>query len=318
MDQSLPTEAPTQRPETARWGVSVVIPAYNEAASIAAVVREVSDRLQESGRPFEIFVVDDASTDSTGELARREGATVLVHPHNKGYGGSLKDGVRAAQHPIILFYDADGQFEAADIETMLSHVPLYDMATGWRDSRSHVPKDRILGKKLLGQVANYLARQQIPDLNCGFRAVRRDVLMRYLHLLPDGFSASTTTTLLLLKQGHPVRWVPTVVRERLGESTVRPIQDGLRTVLLIVRLITLLDPFRVFFPASALLAVAGLIWAVPYLAMGHGLSVGALFLLVSALIVFFFGLVVDQVAAMRREQAAFHWDDVHARQRDEG
>ena len=131
----------------------------------------------------------------------------------------------------------------------------------------------------------------------------------YLHLLPDGFSASTTTTLLLLKEGYSVRFVPTVIEPRVGTSTVKPIQDGMRTVLLILRLITLLDPFRVFFPVSAIMGVAGVAWGVPYLAMGLGLSVGALFLLVSALIIFFFGLLVDQVAAIRREQAAFHWED---------
>ena len=103
---------------------------------------------------------------------------------------------------------------------------------------------------MLGWVADYLARQHIPDLNCGFRVLRRDLLLRYLHLLPDGFSASTTTTLLFLKQGHSVHFLPTVVTERSGTSTVRPIQDGMRTVMLIVRLITLLDPFRVFFPMS--------------------------------------------------------------------
>ncbi len=306
------TEALLDPPRTAdaasEPGVSVVIPAYDEAESIQAVVREVRTRLEELGRIHEILVVDDASRDGTGDLARAAGARVVTHVQNKGYGGSLKDGVRAARYPIVVFYDADGQFEANDIGEMLRWLPEYDMATGWRDDRSHVPRDRVLGKKVLGWVANYLARQRIPDINCGFRAIKRDVLLRYLHLLPDGFSASTTTTLLFLKQGHAVRWVPTVVRERLGTSTVRPLQDGMRTLLLIVRLITLLDPFRVFFPVSAALGAAGLLWAIPYLAMGRGLSVGALFLLVTSMMLFFFGLVVDQVAAMRREQAAFHWD----------
>ena len=294
-------------------GVSVIIPAYNEAAGVGPVVRHVIQVLEGLDRPFEVLVIDDCSTDGTGDLAREAGARVLTHTRNTGYGGSLKDGVRAAKHPIVLFYDADGQFNAEDIGLMLSYLPAYDMATGWRDARSHVPRDRVLGKKVLGLVANYLAHQKIPDLNCGFRAIKRDVLLRFLHLLPDGFSASTTTTLLFLKQGYSVRFVPTVIEERVGTSTVNPIKDGMRTVLLILRLITLLDPFRVFFPVSAGLGIGGVVWAVPFLAMGRGLSVGALFLMVTALIVFFFGLLVDQVAAMRREQAMFHWDDVGPR-----
>lgn len=305
-DSNLPSPSQPSKPAS-RLGVSVVIPAYNESEAVEEVVREVVEHLQKSGRPHEVLVVDDASTDGTGDLARRAGARVLTHVRNKGYGGSLKDGVVASRFPIVLFYDADGQFDVEGINEMLDWIPAYDMATGWRDSRSHVPRDRVLGKKLLGWVADYLAKQHIPDLNCGFRAIKRDVLLRYMHLLPDGFSASTTTTMLFLKQGHTVRWVPTVIKERAGTSTVRPIQDGIRTVMLIVRLITLLDPFRVFFPASAVLAVGGLAWGIPFMASGNGLSVGALFLLISSLLVFFFGLLADQVSALRREQAAFHF-----------
>jgi glycosyltransferase involved in cell wall biosynthesis len=308
----------TQRPrpaavgegaQAADPGVSVIIPAFNEADGVGVVVRTVIGQLEQLGRPFEVIVVDDCSVDGTGDIARAAGARVITHPRNKGYGGSLKDGVRSARHPLVLFYDADGQFNAGDIRTMLSFIPEYDMATGWRDSRSHVPRDRVIGKQVLAMVANYLARQRIPDLNCGFRAIKRDVLMRYIHLLPDGFSASTTTTLLFLKQGHAVKFVPTVIEARVGQSTVKPFKDGARTVLLILRLITLLDPFRVFFPTSAVLAALGVVWGIPFLLSGRGLSVGALFLLVSALIIFFFGLLTDQVAAMRRDQATFHWED---------
>jgi glycosyltransferase involved in cell wall biosynthesis len=311
IDSATATAASSQAgPGEKLLGVSVIIPAFNEAEGVASVVRAVHGELDRTNRPFEVLVVDDASTDGTGELAREAGARLLTHSHNLGYGGSLKNGVREARHPVVLFYDADGQFAATDIEKILAFLPEYDMATGWRDSRSHVPKDRIVGKKFLGWVANWLARQSIPDLNCGFRAIKRRVLMRYLHLLPDGFSASTTTTLLFLKQGHRVKFVPTVIEKRVGSSTVRPLHHGMQTVLLIVRLITLLDPFRVFFPVSAVMGLAGLGWAIPYLIAGHGLSTGALFLMITSVMFFFFGLLADQVAAMRREQAAFHWQSM--------
>ena len=127
-------------------GVSVIIPAYNEAEGVGEVVREVGEELRRLGRPHEILVIDDCSSDGTGEIARAAGATVITHLRNKGYGGSLKDGVRAARQPIVLFYDADGQFNAADIGVLLDYLPEHDMATGWRDERSHVPRDRIVGK----------------------------------------------------------------------------------------------------------------------------------------------------------------------------
>lgn len=308
----------TSGPQTALrvedWrGVSVVIPAYNEAEGVGEVVETVRAELERLERPHEVLVIDDCSSDGTGDIAAAAGARVIRNVRNKGYGGSLKVGTLAAQHPVVLFYDADGQFDAGDIGKMLELIPEYDMATGWRDARSHVPRDRVVGKKLLAVAANWLARQEIPDLNCGFRAIKRPLLMQFLHLLPDGFSASTTTTLLLLKQGYRVRFVPTVIEKRVGTSSVKPIRDGMRTVLLIVRLITLLDPFRVFFPVSALLAAGGILWGVPFLVAGKGLSVGALFLLITALMLFFFGLLVDQVAAMRRELARFHWEEMERR-----
>ncbi|MFH1754499.1 MAG: glycosyltransferase family 2 protein, partial [Candidatus Latescibacterota bacterium] len=146
------------------------------------------------------------------------------------------------------------------------------------------------------------ARQKIPDLNCGMRAIHRDVLLGYLHLLPNGFSASTTTTLVLLREGYDVKFVPVTVKKRIGKSTVRPLQDGMDTALLVVRLTTLLDPFRVFGPMAIFFFVFGCVWGFRYLIIGKGLSIASLFLLVSSVVIFFFGLVADQVASLRRER----------------
>lgn len=282
--------------------VSVVIPAFNEEAAIGRTLDELRAVLQNTGHRHEIIVVDDGSTDRTGAEAAARGVRVVTHRRNRGYGASLKSGVLAATGEIVVFYDADNQFDPADIERVVAELAQHDAALGARTSQSHAPFSRRGGKKLLGWLANYLARTRIPDLNCGLRAVRRDILLDYLHLLPNGFSASTTTTLVLLKEGHDVCFVPVTVKKRIGTSTVKPIKDGMDTALLIVRLTTLLDPFRVFGPVSGVFFVFGVALGAHYIRLGRGLSTAALFLLVSSIVIFFFGLLADQVASMRRER----------------
>lgn len=282
--------------------VSIIVPAYNEGEAIGETLADLYSAIGSSTRRYEVIVVDDGSTDNTGAAAERAGARVVRHRKNKGYGSALKTGVLASQAGIVVFYDADNQFDANDIERIVDEIRDADAVLGARTSKSYAPFSRKGGKKLLSWLANYLARQRIPDLNCGLRAIHRDVLLGYLHLLPNGFSASTTTTLVLLREGYDVKFVPITVKKRIGKSTVRPLQDGMDTALLVVRLTTLLDPFRVFGPMSIFLFVFGCVWGFRYLIHGKGLSMASLFLLVSSVIIFFFGLVADQVASLRRER----------------
>jgi glycosyltransferase involved in cell wall biosynthesis len=282
--------------------VSIIIPAYNEGEAIGETLSDLFSVIKSSQRNYEVIVVDDGSADNTGAIAKEGGARVVRHRRNKGYGASLKTGVLASQAGIVVFYDADNQFEAKDIERLVDETYDADAVLGARTSKSYAPFSRKGGKKLLGWLANYLAKQKIPDLNCGLRAIHRDVLLGYLHLLPNGFSASTTTTLVLLREGYDVKFTPVTVKKRIGKSTVRPLQDGIDTALLVVRLTTLLDPFRVFGPMSIFFFVFGCVWGFRYLIAGLGLSIASLFLLVSSVIIFFFGLVADQVASLRRER----------------
>jgi glycosyltransferase involved in cell wall biosynthesis len=288
--------------ESAAIDVSVVIPAFNEEKAIGTTLEEVLAAVSVSSRRYEIIVVNDGSHDGTGAVAAAKGVRVVTHRRNRGYGASLKSGTLAASGDVVLFYDADNQFDPADIDRMVTELGDDDAALGARTQSSHAPFSRRGGKKILGWLANYLARTRIPDLNCGLRAIRRDLLLDYLHLLPNGFSASTTTTLVLLKESHDVRFVPVTVKKRIGKSTVKPIKDGLDTALLIVRLTTLLDPFRVFGPVAVLFFLAGVLRGAYYVKYGGGLSSASLFLLVSSVIIFFFGLLADQVASMRRER----------------
>lgn len=281
---------------------SIVIPAFNEEAAIGNTLDDVIAALEKSPRRYELIVVDDGSKDNTAASATKPGVRLIKHRRNRGYGASLKTGTLAAKGEVVLFYDADNQFESADIERMIDELEDADATLGARTSKSYAPFSRKGGKRLLSWLANYLARTKIPDLNCGLRAIRRDLLIEYLHLLPNGFSASTTTTLVLLKEDHDVKFVPVTVKKRVGKSTVRPIKDGIDTMLLIVRLTTLLDPFRVFGPVSVLLFALGVVRGAWYLHLSGGLSMASLFLMVSAVTVFFSGLLADQVASLRRER----------------
>lgn len=282
--------------------VSIVVPAFNEEQAITKTVAEIKAFMAEHPRQYELIVVDDGSSDGTADKARSAGAKVIRHRNNRGYGAALKSGVLASEGNVVVFFDADNQFEAADIEKLLAAVGDCHAAFGRRISGSYAPFSRKGGKKLLGIMANYLARTKIPDLNCGLRAIRREVLLDHLHLLPDGFSASTTTTLVLIKGGFDVVFVPIRVKKRIGKSTVRPLKDGMETALLVIRLTTLLDPFRVFGPVSVLLFLFGVGWGLRYFLMGRGLSSASLFLLVSSVMIFFFGLLADQVSSLRRER----------------
>ncbi len=280
--------------------ITIIIPAYNEEASIAGVL----ESLREWGARAEIIVIDDASTDRTAAIAETTGVRVIKHLHNKGYGAALKTGIRAATGDIVVMMDADSEHNAEQIQRLLDALGDYDMVVGARGKGSNAPLLRRPGKWILSKVANYLAQTKIPDLNSGLRAFRREVAILFLHLLPNGFSFTTTLTLALFKEGYNIVYVPIVTRARVGSSTVNPIRDGINTLMLIVRVVALFDPLRVFFPTSIALFLIGIaywIWDVVSRARLN-IPSGAVVLLVSAVIVFMFGILADQVSAIRREK----------------
>lgn len=278
--------------------LTVVIPAFNEAGKIGDVLADL--RVKIPG--VQVLVVDDGSRDATVQIARKAGAAVISHRKNKGYGAALKTGFRTARTPYLAMCDADGQHRPEDLALMLQYADGFDMVIGARGKNSHRSAVRRPGKWLLCKLANVLVRQRIPDLNSGLRVMRREVILRYLHLLPDGFSASTTSTLCVLHRGYEVKFMRITTGKRFGHSTVRQARDGLNSVFLMVRLIVLFNPRRVFLPPALVLVVCGLLYGLnTAMLVGKGFPTLAVLAVMTGLITGMFGLIADQISSLRLE-----------------
>lgn len=279
--------------------VTIVIPALNEAQSVGAVVAGLRERFPQT----EVIVVNDGSADTTADVAAAAGARVLNHDHNCGYGAALRTGVQAASHEFVLFCDADGQHSAEDVGRIIEACVECDMVIGVRDQQSDSPITRRPGKFILSAFADFLAGQRIPDLNSGLRIVRRSILLKYMHLMPRGFSFSTTSTFALLKTHRRIKWIPITVRKRMGISTVQQWRHGPQTLMLMLRLSVLFEPLKVFLSVSAALFLLCILSLVIDIVYSGGFNVGdtTVILSIATVLVFMFGLLCDQVAALRRE-----------------
>lgn len=280
--------------------VSVVIPAFNEEQGIGAVLAAL--RAECGDLVTETIVVDDGSSDGTARIAgEAPGVTVLGGAGNRGYGASLRRGIQEASGEYVITMDADGQHRAADVRKLIDALPGADMVVGQRTRLLHSPLWRMPGKWLLTAMASYLTQREIPDLNCGLRAMRREVVKKYLHVCPTGFSFSTTLTMAMLTRGHRVKFVPIDVAERVGVSTVN-VRTGLQTILLVLRLAALFNPLRLFGPAAFVSFGVGVVWAIPYLLMGRGLAVASMLAIVTSVVLFALGIICDQISQLRLER----------------
>lgn len=275
--------------------VSIVIPAMNEEHAIGEVVAE----LRHAATWLEILVIDDGSSDATGARAAAAGAHVLRHPYNKGNGAAVKTGIRNATGDYVLIIDADGQHPPADALRLVSRLGEYDLVIGARHAATQATPARRGGNALLNWLAGYLTGRNIPDLTSGFRAARTACLREFLHLLPNGFSTPTTTTLAFIKAGYSVTFEPIAARQRLGTSKVKFARDGARFFLILLKIVTLFSPLRIFLPISAIAFVAGATYGI-WNAFAHGrIPNGAVLLVLFAVVVFLVGLVSEQIAALR-------------------
>ncbi|MBN2566853.1 glycosyltransferase [Candidatus Woesearchaeota archaeon] len=282
--------------------ITVVIPAYNEAATIGNVIADVGEAMRRSGIPFEIIAVDDGSSDRTADEIRKAGAKLLSHGRNRGYGASLKHAARIADSEYILTMDADGQHRAADIGTLVARMDGADMVVGSRGNITQTSAFRAPGKKVLNLFANYLSGTRIPDLNSGFRLIRRERILGCANILPNGFSFSTTITLSLLQDGYTVEYVPiTMTRRKGGRSTISPLRDGIKFGMLIMRIVMLFNPLKVFVPIATTLFAVGFGYSAWGVAVNFDIPESAIVLLIASLLIFLTGLMADQLALIRRE-----------------
>ncbi|HEY2433688.1 MAG TPA: glycosyltransferase family 2 protein [Vicinamibacterales bacterium] len=277
--------------------VSIVIPAFNEADSIASVV----EVLRAAAPWREIIVVDDGSTDETGPRAAAAGATVVRHPYNIGNGAAVKNGIRRASGDYVLIVDADGQHPPEDALRLAGRLGEYDLVVGARTAETQATATRRAGNDALNRLAGYLTGRPIPDLTSGFRGARTSGLREYLHLLPNGFSTPTTTTLAFIKGGYAVAFEPIQARQRSGQSKIRLARDGAKFLMIIFKIVTLFSPMRIFAPISAAALLLGSAYGIWNVVVHARIPNGSVLLILFAVVVFLVGLVSEQISALRFE-----------------
>ena len=276
---------------------TVVIPAFNEAASIAAVVRGLS-----ASAPWrEILVVDDGSPDHTAREAAAAGARVIRHPYNKGNGAAVKTGIRNATGTFVLIADGDGQHRPADATRLVAQLSDYDLVVGARSGRTQASLARRAGNATLNRLASFLTEQPIPDLTSGFRAARREALVEFIHLLPNGFSTPTTTTLAFIKAGYSVRFEPIDAAQREGVSKIRLGSDGFQFFLILLKVITIFSPLRLFVPISLAAFAVGAGYALWTIVTQSHVTNSSVLLIVLSVVFLLIGLVSEQIASLRFE-----------------
>lgn len=276
---------------------SLIIPARNEADGLRRLLPLLPGCLPEG---TEIVVVNDGSEDDTAALCRAHGAREVAHPYPKGNGAAIKSGVRAAKGDVLIFMDADGQHKPEDIAALLTKFHEgYDMVVGARLAGSQAGLHRAVANDFFSRFASWMVQQPVEDLTSGFRVVKADKFRKFLYLLPNGFSYPTTITMSFFRAGYSVAYVPIhAPRRRTGKSHIRPLRDGVRFLLIIIKVGTLYSPQKLFIPVSAGFFWTGLCYYLyTYLSAGRFTNMSAL-LFISAILTFLIGIVSEQISAL--------------------
>ncbi len=283
--------------------VSVVIPAFNEEEAIVPVLQELKHIMQATSYRYEILVVDDGSSDTTAEKAQAEGVRVLKRPKRRGSGAARRNGIEAARGEVIVMIDADGSYPAGDIPRLLAYMSQYDQVNGARQTEEGSLKWlRAPAKFFIRKLACYLSQTNIPDLNTGLKVFKRSIMMRYLWVLPDGFSCVSTMTLAFLCNGYDVLWVPSGYRKRIGKSKFHPVKDTVSYFLTVIRMVMYFKPLSVFLPASFILLTAALAKGIHSAWFSAGrLGFFELITTMTAVLIGMLGLIADLIVAQGKK-----------------
>jgi glycosyltransferase involved in cell wall biosynthesis len=275
--------------------ISVILPAKNEAEGLRRTLPELRGCFPEA----EVIVVDDGSTDATATVAAAHGATVLSSPYPMGNGAAIKRGARAATGDVLIFMDADGQHDPRLAQRLLDKLAEgYDMVVGARNASGQASVGRGAANAFYNRLASWMTGHRVADLTSGFRAARADRFREFLHLLPNGFSYPTTSTMAFFRSAYPVAYVPIPVAARIGRSHIRPLRDGLRFLLIIFRIATLYSPLKLFAPISGVFFLLGTGYYAFTFATEHRFTNMSALLLSAAVIVFLIGLISEQITAL--------------------
>lgn len=275
--------------------LSVVLPAKNEAAAIGSTIKQIVALLPDA----DVLVINDGSTDNTQAVAEQAGARVVSHPYSKGNGAAIKTGARHAKGDVIVFMDADGQHDPADIPRLLNKLNEgYDMVVGARQKGSQASLGRGLANTLYNKLASYITGHKIEDLTSGFRAVRAGKFREFLYLYPNGFSYPTTSTMAFFRAGYAVAYEPIHAAQRIGQSHIRLLHDGMRFLLIIFKVGTLYSPLKLFVPLAALMFMIATGWyGITFWDNGRFTNMSAL-LYTGSVMVFLMGLISEQITAL--------------------
>jgi len=279
--------------------LTVIIPAYNEEEGIGQTLDKL---LPIAGlNNFKMIVINDGSTDETKQIVEKRPVILINHPYNKGYGAALKTGVKATNTEYVAMYDADGQHNPEDLLKLWRNINEYDMLIGMRGKDSHRDWLRKPGKWILHKTANFLTGRKIPDLNSGLRIIRRGKLIDKLHLFSDSFSFSTTSTVAFMNLGYSVGYYPIKVNKRVGKSTVRQLRHGPSALLIILKMVVLYNPLKVFLPVSFFIFILGIAWGVAGYFIASRFPNSAILLTIMGLLFFFMGLISDQISTLNKK-----------------
>jgi len=284
--------------------ISIIIPNYNDADALPNVLDSLFDTISKMDIEYEILIINDGSTDQSENILKQDKRIKLInHPYNKGYGASLKTGIRNAKGEKIIVLDSDGQHSSEYIRKLSELLNEYDMIIGERTDKAFQIETRKLGKKILKLICEYLVEQNIPDFNSGYRAFDRKLMMELLNIMPNGFSFSTTSTLAFIKEGYKIGTFALEVKARMGrKSNVRFFKDGFKTLLLIFRIVMLFNPLKIFFPSSIFFSFFGLSYGIYSFIVDGRFANSAVVITIFGMLLFFFGLIADQISMINRKK----------------